>query len=217
LNYSNADYDIRNSLVGDVVFEEPFKVNNRLANQFVSGWLVSAKTYYRSGMPFSINNNNGIAGYTTMATINNPQGLTSLMPEALTTHLTNTCGSNPHGAVANPCMDVTQYATNQTNFGNVRRNAFFGPHYANTDLTLSKKIVKAEGIAFTLGAQAYNVFNHPNFANPGNQSGGTGNQITSSSFGLISNTLAPPTSPYGSFQSAAVTQRVLVVTGKFTF
>jgi hypothetical protein len=69
-----------------------------------------------------------------------------------------------------------------------------------------------------LGAQAYNIFNHPNFANPGDAySGDSSNQITSSSFGSIGAVVAPPTSPYGSFQSAAVTQRLLVVTGKFTF
>jgi hypothetical protein len=61
-----------------------------------------------------------------------------------------------------------------------------------------------------LGAQAFNLFNHPNFSNPG----GTGGD---SNFGFISSTQAPPTSPYGSFQSAAVTQRVLVVNGKITF
>jgi len=70
--------------------------------------------------------------------------------------------------------------------------------------------VKKEGVNFVVGAQAYNIFNHPNFGNPGSTLG-TGN------FGLITNTQAPPTSPYGSFQGAAVTQRLLVVTGKITF
>jgi hypothetical protein len=54
------------------------------------------------------------------------------------------------------------------------------------------------------------VFNHANFANPGSTVG-------SSTFGVISGVQAPPTSPYGSFQGAAVTQRVLVVHGRFTF
>jgi hypothetical protein len=61
-----------------------------------------------------------------------------------------------------------------------------------------------------LGAQAYNIFNHPNFSNP-NTTLGVG------SFGTITSVQAPPTSPYGSFQGAAVTQRILVVTGKVTF
>jgi hypothetical protein len=132
------------------------------------------------------------------------------MPQATVSSLTNTCGSNPHAAVNAGCLDASQYLSSQTTFGNVRRNTFFGPHYADTDATLTKQIVKAEGFTFSLGAQAYNLFNHPNFGNPA----GT---IGDSSFGIISNTQAPPTSPYGSFQSAAVTQRALVVNGKITF
>ncbi len=209
LNYSNADYDIRNNLVGDLVYSEPFKAHNWLVNSVAGGWIVGAKTYYRSGEPFSVVNNNAIGGFPTLAAINNTQGLTSLMPQVSTYQLTNSCGSNPHNAVNNACLDATQYSTSP-GFGNLRRNAFYGPHYADTDATLSKQFYKRESLAFELGAQAFNVFNHPNFSNPGNTMG-TGN------FGLISSVQAPPTSPYGSFQSAAVTQRVLVVTGKITF
>jgi hypothetical protein len=53
------------------------------------------------------------------------------------------------------------------------------------------------------------VLNHPNFANPS----GT----LSGSLGLISATVGPPTSIYGSFQGASVSGRVAVVTGRFTF
>ena len=207
LNYSNADYDIRNNLVGDAVYEEPFKVHNRLLNPVLSGWTVAGKTYYRAGEPFSVNNGNVVAGFPTLSTI----GGTTLMPQVSTYQLTNTCGTNPHGAVNGPCLDSTQYAgADQTTFGNLRRNSFIGPHYVNTDATLTKQIVKTEGLTFTLGAQAYNIFNHPNFSNPNTT-------IGDGSFGFVTSTQAPPTSPYGSFQGAAVTQRVLVVTGKISF
>jgi hypothetical protein len=73
-----------------------------------------------------------------------------------------------------------------------------------------KKIVKAEGFTFQIGANAYNVFNHANFAPPVTD-------VSSGSFGQIQGAVAPPTSPYGSFQGAAVTQRVLQVHGKITF
>jgi hypothetical protein len=206
LNYSNADYDIRNDLVGDVVYEEPFKVHNAFINPLVSGWVIAGKEYYRSGEPFSILNSNAIAGFPVLAGLGS-----TLLAQAITAGLTNSCGSNPHAAVNASCLDATQYAgETQNTFGNVRRNAFYGPHYADTDATLTKQVVKKEGVNFVVGAQAYNIFNHPNFGNPGSTLG-AGN------FGLITNTQAPPTSPYGSFQGAAVTQRLLVVTGKITF
>jgi hypothetical protein len=201
LNYSNADYDIRNDLVGDMVYEEPYKVHNPFLNELVGGWLTSAKLYYRSGIPFTVSNT-AISSFPTMAG-------GELMPQVSTFHLTDTCASNPHGAVGTgSCLDTTQYSTG-TGFGNLRRNALYGPHYADVDATLSKKFYQWESMAFELGAQAYNIFNHPNFSNP--------SSVMGSSLGNISSVNAPPTSPYGSFQSAAVTQRILVVTGRFTF
>ena len=58
--------------------------------------------------------------------------------------------------------------------------------------------------------QAYNVLNHANFANPSGS-------LSSSSFGLITTTLGPPTSIYGTGQGASVSGRLMVLTGRFTF
>ena len=65
-------------------------------------------------------------------------------------------------------------------------------------------------MAFTLAADAYNVFNHPNFANP------TPN-AASGLFGFITSTVSEPNSPYGNFQGAAVSGRVLQLGLKFRF
>jgi hypothetical protein len=73
-----------------------------------------------------------------------------------------------------------------------------------------KEIFKHEHTDFAVGANAYNVFNHANFASPGAVVG-------ESNFGIINSVVSPPTSPYGSFQGAGVTQRVLSVHGRFTF
>jgi len=88
-SYSNADYDIRNNLVGDAVYEEPFKVQSRIVNPLVSGWMIAGKTYFRSGEPFSVVNSNVVAGFPTLATIPG----TTLMPQVSGFQLTNTCGA----------------------------------------------------------------------------------------------------------------------------
>jgi len=54
----------------------------------------------------------------------------------------------------------------------------------------------------TAGANFYNVFNHPNFANPVNG-------ISSGQFGTIQSTVVPPTSPYGKFVGSAVSGRLI--------
>jgi hypothetical protein len=210
LNYSNSDYDIRNNLVGDVIYAEPFKASNKILNGFVGGWTVGLKTYFRGGEPFTISDQaQGDAGYTNIA---GPFMVNTLVSRG---QLTNTTGSNPHGAYAFGAnsaagLDNTQYADPTNTFGNLPRNALFGPHYADTDISLQKKIVTAEGFTFQLGANAYNALNNVNFSSP---VGSFGN----AAFGLIEGTNAPPTSPYGSFQGAAVTQRVLQIHGKITF
>jgi len=67
-------------------------------------------------------------------------------------------------------------------------------------------------MALQLGANAYNVLNHPNFQNPVNATGdGPG------TFGTILQTTAPPTTPYGAFAGALASARILQVMAKFTF
>jgi hypothetical protein len=111
---------------------------------------------------------------------------------------------------AAPCLLATDYNSSQADFGNVHRNAYYGPHYADTDLNLSRKLSQSERLNFQIGGNAFNVFNHPNFAPPNNVLG-------VSTFGQIAGPVAPPTSPYGSFQGAAVTQRIIQVHAKLTF
>ncbi len=57
---------------------------------------------------------------------------------------------------------------NTKHFGNVPRNSFRGPHFSDVDATLFKDVYKKESLAFQVGAQAYNLFNHVNFGQPGN-------------------------------------------------
>lgn len=63
---------------------------------------------------------------------------------------------------------------------------------------------------FSVGAQAFNLMNHPHFGTPNFDIAGTG-------FGTITSTVSQPTSPYGNFAGSGVSGRVLVLTGRFTF
>jgi len=218
LNYASSDYDIRNNLTGDLVYEEPYKFSNKLVEGLAGGWILGAKTYLRGGEPFSIVNGAALAGF---HTIGGPL-LADLAPGVSQHQLINHSPSNPHLCVFTDCLDsdldialgnkATQFVpySAQSDFGNFQRNQERGPHYVDTDLSLLKRIVKVEGFTFELGANAYNVWNHANFSQPVND-------ISSPAFGQITSAVAPPTSPYGSFQGAAVTQRLLQIHGRITF
>jgi len=52
-------------------------------------------------------------------------------------------------------------------FGNSRRNNYTGPRLTQVDLTLKKEFSVTERLSFEFHADAYNIMNHPNYANPG--------------------------------------------------
>jgi hypothetical protein len=208
LNYSNADYDIRNNFTADLVYDERYKNKNFALNEILGGWTVGAKVYARTGTPFSITNSK-LSGESYEATGPNFMAQ-SLVPE---NQIYNSSHSNPHTAANGvPALHSADFLNPlaQNTLGNIRRNDLYGPGYKNVDISLTKSLYKHERIDFKIGANAYNVFNNVNFNNPG-----TG--LGSSSFGFISSTVTPPTSPYGSFQGNGVTQRLVQIHGKFTF
>ncbi|HEX6772434.1 MAG TPA: hypothetical protein VF126_10445, partial [Acidobacteriaceae bacterium] len=60
----------------------------------------------------------------------------------------------------------------------IRRNAFHGPGFVNTDAVFQKTQTLHEELKLVLRVEGYNVFNHPNFDSPSSLN------FTSPSFGL---------------------------------
>jgi hypothetical protein len=229
LMYSNSDYDIRHNFVTDLVYLEPYHFGNRLMNAAAAGWTVGGKTYWRSGEPFTVLNANAGSALASSAT-----GGSIVFAQVLNNNFDHHCASyyrpcfqtpgifNGTGLTVNSSgAAVPVYPTLsgggslvqpvQTNFGNVPRNAFYGPHYADVDVSLYKDIFKKETLTFQVGAQAYNVLNGVNFAQPAN------NASSLNTLGQISSDINAPTSPYGSSQEPTVAGRVLVVQGRLVF
>ncbi len=206
LMYSNSDYDIRHNLVGDVTYAETNHFANPLVNLAAGGWVLAGKGYWRSGEPFSVVNTNAETA------INNGTGGgtgSTVLADVLNNHFNHSCTS-----LSKPCFQTPGLfngSATQNNFGNVPRNAFYGPHYADIDLTALKSLINYKGAQFQVGAQVYNVLNHVNLGQPQN------NASVPTSLGKISTDVAPPTSPYGSFQGSTVDGRVLVVQGRLIF
>jgi hypothetical protein len=61
-----------------------------------------------------------------------------------------------------------------------------GPGVCNTDFAASKPFVVREPLTVEFRAELFNLFNHPNFANPSSNVGSAG------SFGVISSTVSSP-------------------------
>jgi hypothetical protein len=208
-NYGNGDYDIKHSFVGDFVVNPTFHPGSRALAAVVNGWQFSGKIFWRTGLPFSVNDGYNSAlgggGGTILATpLGQGWGQMS-------------CGRAAAGdpGVATPCIDSSKYLdsstiSNFTAWSPATRNQMFGPHYFDLDLNLYRTFKIAEKVTLGFGVQAFNALNHPNFAVPDTTLG-------DGSTGLISGTSATTTSPYGSFLGFDSSVRVVQISGKINF
>jgi len=213
LNYASSDYDIRHTFSANYIWNIPFRSSSKGLEMMLGGWSVSGTVYALSGEPFS-------AYYGTP---------TKYIGNGTSTVILGVYQGGGEASCNNPDVSTgTQYCLNRSQFGlptnnfgsanpvtnlwgNTARNAFRGPKYVNSDMSILKRFKITEGgMAFSLGANFYNVFNHPNFANP------SGN-LASNAFGQILSTATSSSSPYGNFQGAAVSGRLIQTVLKFEF
>jgi hypothetical protein len=205
-NYSNADYDLRHNLTGNYLYQTPFHSDNRLVDAAIGGWIMSGTVYYHTGFPFSLEDAGDFDGE--VAGNNGAAGVVLAQPIVA---VASSC-KTPNAQ----CYSLDQFAGQAgnpapTGFGTIRRNSFRGPNYFNTDFSLRKNFKVTERMGLQLGANAYNVLNHPNFQVPNNTT------AFGSAFGIIQSTVSPPTTPYGSFAGSLASARILQLIAKFTF
>lgn len=181
---ASSDFDVRHRIVANAIYDLPFT-----GNRFVSGWELAPIVSWQTGNPYMIvvNNSSSINGVANTVTPNVSGPI-------------HTSG-NPLGQwISNPGV----FSAPGNNFGNLGRNAVYGPGFTNMDLTLAKNTKVRENLNVQFRVDAFDVFNHPNYGQPGPQSGGalvsvltpgvpgpppTGTQFTT--FSTISSTRFP--------------------------
>jgi hypothetical protein len=210
-NYGNADYDVRNLASADYVITPPTHFENRFLKAAIGGWQWSGKLFARSGLPYTVLDGNASA----FLAYNSPF---SVVADQIAPGASNSCGV---GAVVtntklNPCLNASAFANTAatgfayTSYPNQTRNQYRGPNYFDMDMALYKTFQLKERLNFGLGAQAFNVFNHPNFDPPDMVLG-------SPQFGQILGMQGVPTSPYGNFLGFDSSVRVVQLSLKLTF
>src|SRR5262249_8086163 len=154
---------------------------------------IGMKTYIYSAPPFSVTDSK-------ISTSVNASGVLTPLGELLDPSVFG-ASCNKDNAVGQSCLSKTAFASYpgefatgasgatplQRGWGNISPNSFRGPGYFNIDATLTRSFAIREKLKFTFGMQAYNMLNHPNFANPQGS-------LASGAFGTITSTLGPPTS-----------------------
>lgn len=173
--YGLAQYDRRNMLNADFVYQLPFyRSQAGLIGHTLGGWQLAGVVYANSGLPLTV---------TTSA---DPGGL-GLLDSA------STAGARPN-QVGNPNVGAGIHTrttwfntaafqavpTGGAFVGNEPRGAVRGPGWQRWDLSLYKTFQLGEKVSTQFRAESFNTFNHANFDT-------VSTSTTSSTYGQITN------------------------------
>ena len=189
-NRGPADYDVKHTFVSNWIYALPFGKDSVLG-----GWELSGILYARTGRALTITQAQGV-----QSTGSNTGQQGANRP--------NRIGD---GAAANPTIDqwfdptAFQIVPETTaTYGTAGRNIMRGPGYFNIDMSLIK-VTKIGKTQLELRAEAFNILNHPAFADP-NTTFGT------AAFGTITAMLANP-----SCALCGTTERQVQISAKLKF
>jgi hypothetical protein len=209
-NYGPCDYDIRNNLNAQYLYQLPVKVQNRLLGDALNGWQVSGTVFWHSGIPFSVlstpysANGNGIVNgsgpqfasvvpgvplydHNPIPGVTQPGTVPWLNPNAFVSTVDPSTGACFGGNNPNSCQ-----------FGTLGRNTLRGPNFGWSDFYITKWIPLTERVKMRFDTQFFNVFNHPNFGLPSMVLAGVpGKPSTQTGFGALTYTTSPPTGLLG--------------------
>ena len=193
LSYGPSTENFPQKFVFSGGYELPFGHNKPWLNgltgaggKLVSGWQINSIVSALSGIPFTPEQGTNRSG--NGETSGGPPSYNPAFSGPIITH-DITAWFNPNAFILPP------FGT----FGNVQQNSFRGPSTYNVDFSVFKTTVVTERINVEFRAEAFNVFNRTNFAQPGTAAGG--NQTT-----VFSGTGFNPTS--GLIQSAATSRQM---------
>ncbi|HTZ60026.1 MAG TPA: TonB-dependent receptor [Acidobacteriaceae bacterium] len=235
--YASCDYDVRHNVSAFGLYQVPFHSSHAISRQIFGGWSFSETAILHSGLPFSvlsqpyIANGNGVFQANGASTIqfnapayaNRVAGVPvyTRTPAAGVTVAGTKQWLNPNAfvSVVDPATGGCTGGDSITNcqFGASGRNSVRGPHYANSDIYITKTIPIREGITLRLDCQMFNAFNHPNFALPSEVEAGVPGGTIPARFGTLESTISPPTGLLGVGLGGDSSPRMIAFQGRIEF
>ncbi len=183
-----SNFDTRHRFTAAFTYQLPRLVGPK---RLAEGWQLNSIFTAQSGRPIPIVSSNDTSGVSFPTPANSHQR-PNLVP-----------GVNPINPNWESAPDTIGYLNplafaqpppptgTAGSFGNLGRNAIYGPHFWNVDFSLAKSTQIREKLNLQFRAELFNIFNHPNFAlpnwfvSPGIQANGT---VSPSPTGLITQT-----------------------------
>jgi hypothetical protein len=166
LNRGNSNFDVRNRLTWNFIYQLPNRTGRwqRLTN----GWGLNGILTVQSGMPFHMileaDDFDGSGTFFPKPDVIGPVQYNYSDPTKflLLTSFAVPCTPVASGfdGTASSCTPGTRH------FGSEGRNSLVGPPFRQLDFSIFKDTNITERLKLELRFEFYNLFNHPNFANP---------------------------------------------------
>ncbi len=166
-NRASSNFDERHIFNASYIWDVPVFKHGGLSHSLLGGWQISGVTNFATGSPFSI-----IYNAIDNAGVGNGEGSDSYAdivsnPKA-TPHPVNQYGRQFYNQAA--------YATpTALTFGDSGRNSLSNPDFINFDMAVFKHFTIKESTAIEFRAEAFNVFNHTEWAPIAGQAGAGAN------------------------------------------
>jgi hypothetical protein len=151
-DYASSSFDVRHSFSGAVTYEIPGAAEKGVVSALTKDWSVEAVVVARTGFPFN--------GQVLTATIGGAHPRPNLVPGQPIWIPNPGAGG---GKSLNPKAVAKPPAGTQ---GNEGRNDIEGFGLTQVDLSIGRKFRLTERVNLEFRTDAFNVLNHPNFANP---------------------------------------------------
>jgi Carboxypeptidase regulatory-like domain/TonB dependent receptor len=181
--WGRSSFDRPNRFVFSMVYALPSAYSNRVERVVLGGWTLSAVATVQSGDAMTViyTNSNNVFGISqdraqlSGACTNGQFVMPGSLQSKLNNYFNTACFTTP------PIIGADGIGTA---FGDSATGLVNGPSQANLDLSLTRTIPlrwPQEGSSLQFRAEFFNVFNHPQFADPDNN-------FSSATFGVISST-----------------------------
>jgi len=189
--WAPSEFDNRHTLVANFLYELPIRPNNAVLKAIIGGWQISGVAQYQTGTPCNVltpANNTGVGLDTNFGCGTVTQGQFPIVNG--TPYITGqfaTSSTDPHYwfNTLNPDGSAifVNPPANTFNTSQRVRNLIYQPGFQNWNAGLFKAFPIKERVGLQFRAEAFNVFNHPNWG--GSSGGGVNLNPTSATFGKV--------------------------------
>jgi len=152
-NYAPSDFDVRHTLSGALTVDIPAIRGSRTVTAITEGWGLDTLLRFRTALPTTLTASNTVNGIP----VGNRPNVVTGVPQILS-------GPQfPGGEAVNPAAFT--FPANET-VGNFPRNSLRFFNASQFDVALRRQFALTEKVRLQARFEFFNIFNHPNFADP---------------------------------------------------